>query len=80
MTRAAIAAFERAQTSGAKPATALTRLAARARDEAHAEVIAAARRAGVLAVAPLGLCFLPAFLLLGVVPAVLGSLPGLLPA
>lgn len=80
MTRAAVAAFDRAQTSGAKPAAALVRLAQRARDEAHAESIAAARRAGVLAVAPLGLCFLPAFLLLGVVPVVLGSLPNLLPA
>ncbi len=80
MMRAAVAAFDRAQTSGAKPAAALVRLAQRARDEAHAESIAAARRAGVLAVAPLGLCFLPAFLLLGVVPVVLGSLPNLLPA
>jgi pilus assembly protein TadC len=38
---------------------------------------AAARRAGVLVVLPLGLCFLPAFLLAGVVPvvvAVLGDL------
>ena len=32
----------------------------------------AARRVGVLAVAPLGLCFLPAFVLLGVVPVVIG--------
>ncbi|CAJ65190.1 MULTISPECIES: type II secretion system F family protein [Frankia] len=80
MMRAAVAAFDRAQTSGAKPAAALVRLAQRARDEAHAESIAAARRAGVLAVAPLGLCFLPAFLLLGVVPVVLGSLPHLPPA
>jgi hypothetical protein len=32
----------------------------------------AARRVGVLVVAPLGLCFLPAFVLLGVVPVVLG--------
>ncbi|WP_261554491.1 type II secretion system F family protein [Frankia tisae] len=80
MMRAAVSAFDRAQTSGAKPAAALVRLAQRARDEAHAESIAAARRAGVLAVAPLGLCFLPAFLLIGVVPVVLGSLPNLLPA
>jgi tight adherence protein B len=28
--------------------------------------------AGVLAVGPLGLCFLPAFLLLGVMPAIVG--------
>lgn len=30
------------------------------------------RRAGVLATAPLGLCFLPAFVLIGVVPVVIG--------
>ncbi|KDA43249.1 secretion system protein [Frankia sp. B2] len=80
MVRAAIMALDRAEMSGAKLAATLTRLADRARDEAHAESIAAARRAGVLAVAPLGLCFLPAFLLLGVVPMVLGSVPALLPA
>ncbi|NJA60175.1 translation initiation factor IF-2, partial [Streptomyces sp. NEAU-H3] len=33
---------------------------------------AAARRAGVLVTAPLGLCFLPAFLILGVAPVLLG--------
>lgn len=32
----------------------------------------APRRVGVLAVAPLGLCFLPAFVLLGIVPVVVG--------
>ncbi|MEE1787008.1 type II secretion system F family protein [Streptomyces sp. SP17BM10] len=35
---------------------------------AHARV----RRAGVLATVPLGLCFLPAFVLIGVVPVVVG--------
>ncbi|MDH6703363.1 hypothetical protein P3T27_000044 [Kitasatospora sp. MAA19] len=35
---------------------------------AHARV----RRAGVFATAPLGLCFLPAFVLIGVVPVVIG--------
>ncbi|MFB7614768.1 type II secretion system F family protein [Kitasatospora sp. NPDC056181] len=35
---------------------------------AHARV----RRAGVLATAPLGLCFLPAFVLISVVPVVIG--------
>ncbi|CAO5190789.1 tight adherence protein B [Frankia sp. AiPs1] len=79
LTQAAVAAFDRAHRSGARPAAALTHLAERARAEAHAEIITAARRAGVLAVAPLGLCFLPAFLLLSVVPVVLGTLPGLLP-
>jgi pilus assembly protein TadC len=39
---------------------------------------AAARKAGVLVVLPLGLCFLPAFLLAGVVPVVVSVLSELL--
>ena len=39
---------------------------------------AAARRAGVLVVLPLGLCFLPAFLLAGVVPVVVSVLGDLI--
>jgi len=76
---AAAMALGRVESSGARLADALTRIAARARAQAHDEAIGAARRAGVAAVAPLGLCFLPAFLLLGVVPAILGTLPGALP-
>lgn len=76
---AAAQALGRVETSGARLAEGLTRIAARARAQAHDDAIAAARRAGVAAVAPLGLCFLPAFLLLGVVPTILGSLHGLLP-
>jgi pilus assembly protein TadC len=34
--------------------------------------MARARSAGVKAVVPLGLCFLPAFVLLGIVPAIVG--------
>ncbi|MDP9399182.1 MAG: type II secretion protein F, partial [Actinomycetota bacterium] len=41
---------------------------------------AAARRVAVCAVAPLGACFLPAFLLLGVVPVVVGAAELVLPA
>jgi len=77
---AAASALSRVETSGARLADALTRIAERARAQAHDKAIGAARRAGVVAVAPLGLCFLPAFLLLGVVPTILGSLPGALPA
>ncbi|MDT3441776.1 MULTISPECIES: type II secretion system F family protein [unclassified Pseudofrankia] len=77
---AAAQALGRVETSGARLADGLTRIAARARAQAHDEAIGAARRAGVAAAAPLGLCFLPAFLLLGVVPTILGSLPGALPA
>ncbi|OAA27056.1 tight adherence protein B [Frankia sp. EI5c] len=80
MVLAAAAAIGRTESSGARLATTLTRISARARQEAHAATITAARRAGVLAVAPLGLCFLPAFLLLGVVPVVIGSAPDLGPA
>jgi pilus assembly protein TadC len=58
--------------SGSRLADALERLAADARDEATLVGEAKARRAGVVAMAPLGLCFLPAFACLGVAPVVLG--------
>ena len=47
-------------------------MAADVRAEYRSAAEQAARRVGVLAVAPLGLCFLPAFVLLGVVPVVVG--------
>ena len=58
--------------SGTSAAAVLTALAAdlRSRRETAAEQRAA--RAEVLAVLPLGLCFLPAFVLLGLVPVVAG--------
>jgi Flp pilus assembly protein TadB len=62
----------RAMQGGAPPAASLTRLA---RDQRHAARSAAATRAriaGIKALLPLGLCFLPAFVLLGIVPAVAG--------
>jgi pilus assembly protein TadC len=62
----------RAALSGAPVADVLSRLADDARREAHAASIAAARRVGVQAVAPLGLCFLPAFVFLGIIPVVAG--------
>ncbi|MBO3745819.1 type II secretion system F family protein [Streptosporangiaceae bacterium NEAU-GS5] len=62
----------RAVLSGAPVAEALVRLADDARQEARATASAAARRVGVQVVAPLGLCFLPAFVLLGIVPVVAG--------
>jgi pilus assembly protein TadC len=40
-------------------------------------VAARGQRAGVLITGPLGLCFLPAFLALGVVPVVIGLASGL---
>ena len=56
-------------------AAAVARLAADARAQSRAEGEQRARRVGVLVVAPLGLCFLPAFVLLGLVPMLL-SLAG----
>lgn len=65
-------AMSRAAQSGAPVADVLTRLADDARDATRAASVAAARSVGVKAVAPLGLCFLPAFVLLGIIPVVAG--------
>jgi pilus assembly protein TadC len=62
----------RAGESGSTVAPALRVLAADSRAAARAATEAAVRRAGVWVLAPLGLCFLPAFLCLGVVPLILG--------
>lgn len=62
----------RAADSGASLAPALRRLAQDHRRAARSAALARARAAGVRAVAPLGLCFLPAFVLLGIVPAIVG--------
>jgi pilus assembly protein TadC len=62
----------RAGESGAAVAPGLRSLAADGRAESRAATEAAVRRAGVWILAPLGLCFLPAFVCLGVVPLVLG--------
>ncbi|MET9066749.1 type II secretion system F family protein [Streptosporangium sandarakinum] len=64
--------MSRTALSGAPVADVLTRLADDSRHEARAASSAAARRVGVQAVAPLGLCFLPAFVLLGIIPVVAG--------
>ena len=64
--------LRRSELSGARAAPALTDLAAEARAAARATVDLAVRRAGVAVLAPLGLCFLPAFVCLGVVPLVMG--------
>ncbi|WP_080043727.1 type II secretion system F family protein [[Actinomadura] parvosata] len=65
-------AMSRATQSGAPMADVLTRLSDDARDASRATAVAAARSVGVKAVAPLGLCFLPAFVLLGIIPVVAG--------
>lgn len=60
----------RAQTSGASVVQAVERLADEIERESLATAEDAARRVGVDAAIPLGVCLLPAFLLLGVVPTV----------
>lgn len=72
VTRPVGRAVVRVSDSGAALAPLVLRLAEEQRDRARLAAEAAARRAGVLVVAPLGLCFLPAFLLLGVAPVILG--------
>lgn len=62
----------RAAESGSSVGGGLRTLAAESRVAAGARTEAAVRRAGVWILAPLGLCFLPAFICLGVLPMVLG--------
>ena len=62
----------RTDVAGLSAVEALTRLAAQERAALHARATAEARQVGVLAVLPLGLCFLPAFVAVGVVPLVAG--------
>jgi pilus assembly protein TadC len=65
-------ALVRAGESGAAVVPALRSLAADSRAAQRLAAEAAVRRAGIWVLAPLGLCFLPAFLCLGIVPLVLG--------
>ena len=65
-------AMVRAGESGSAVVPALGALATDRRAAARGRTEAAVRRAGVWVLAPLGLCFLPAFVCLGVVPLVLG--------
>lgn len=62
----------RSADSGATLATSWSQLASAARAERRVRAEVSARKAGVHALAPLGLCFLPAFICLGVVPIVIG--------
>ncbi|CAM3257463.1 type II secretion system F family protein [Prescottella defluvii] len=62
----------RSARSGAALSAAIGELAAQQRSDAEDAAVAAAERAGVLVSGPLGLCFLPAFICLGIVPVVIG--------
>ena len=65
-------AIIRAHHSGAALTEVLVHLADDRRRWLRSTARSAAERAGVKAVLPLGLCFLPAFVLVGVVPVVAG--------
>ncbi|MFJ8754257.1 type II secretion system F family protein [Streptomyces sp. NPDC102441] len=70
--------LERAASTGAPAAEPVSRLADEMRAERASAAVARAQRAGVLITAPVGLCFLPAFLAVGVAPVVIGLATGLL--
>jgi Flp pilus assembly protein TadB len=65
-------AVGRAHQTGAPVGEAVHRLAEELRDRARADVEERARSIEVKAAAPLGVCLLPAFVVLGVVPMVAG--------
>ncbi|GAY13731.1 type II secretion system F family protein [Mycobacterium sp. shizuoka-1] len=62
----------RSASSGSALAHAVAELAEQSRQDAGHAAAAAAERASVLIAGPLGLCFLPAFICLGIVPVVAG--------
>ncbi|MDF3300674.1 type II secretion system F family protein [Streptomyces tropicalis] len=70
--------LERADESGLPAAGPVARLAADARAERGRAATVRARRAAVLVTAPVGLCFLPAFVAVGVLPVVIGLAGGVL--
>lgn len=67
----------RAHSSGTPVVTAVERLADELGRSARAEVEDQARAVGVKAALPLGLCLLPAFVLIGIVPLVAGLMSSL---
>ncbi|MFD7510220.1 type II secretion system F family protein, partial [Streptomyces sp. NPDC059853] len=64
--------LELAGASGAPAVAAVAAEAAECRGRRRRVAQSTARRAAVLVTGPLGLCFLPAFLLIGVAPVVIG--------
>ncbi len=64
----------RALTTGAAPGPVLAAASAGQRDQARSARVSRARGIGSKAALPVGLCFLPAFVLVAVVPVVVGGL------
>ena len=69
-------ALELAADTGMAPAALVRSAAEQRRRSDVAQRVAAARRLGVLVVLPMGLCLLPAFVVLTVVPVVLALVGG----
>lgn len=76
--RALAECLERAARTGAPAAEPVSRIASALRDDRARQAGARAQRAAVLITAPVGLCFLPAFLAVGVAPVVIGMASSLL--
>lgn len=70
-------ALARSQRTGAGVVPTVEQLAEELRRAATGQVEERARAVGVRAALPLGLCLLPSFLLLGIVPLVVGMISGL---
>ncbi|MGI5456648.1 type II secretion system F family protein [Streptomyces sp. CA-249302] len=70
--------LERADVSGLPAAGPVARLAGEARADWGRAATARARRAAVMVTVPVGLCFLPAFIAVGVLPVVIGLAGGVL--
>ncbi|MET7733726.1 type II secretion system F family protein [Streptomyces sp. NPDC005402] len=70
--------LERADVTGLPAAGPVAGLAADARADWGRAATARARKAAVLVTAPVGLCFLPAFIAIGVLPIVVGLAGGVL--
>lgn len=71
-------AVRRSANSGSALAATFERVAQERRTARAQRAEAVAKRASVLAMAPLGLCFLPAFICIGIIPVVVGLLSGAL--
>lgn len=71
-TEALLRLARRSGSSGAALAAGVAELADQCRRDAAHAATAAGERAGVLIAGPLGVCFLPAFVCLGIVPVVAG--------
>lgn len=69
-------ALRAAWETGAAPGPALRAAARTVRREEHARALEAAGRLGVRLVLPLGLCYLPAFVLVGLVPVLVSMASG----